>query len=270
MDIGNFIEASKKLKTLGVSMQQALDNMKKFNSQFNRFGAIFNYHLKQEEAVSTSISMISIIDPYWEDKYDELFDMARERDLKTTFTFVQCLEQIQREILDAMTLEVENKRGIEEWEIFLLEEEYRRIKEGVLFMRNNDDTMFKCIHCGSLIHPADIVKDETLNGPIDRCPICDSDVIEEVILCTQCTNYDIPDEMDAEGLCKDCVGEKRVEVEFEITVSIAYKAKVPYKDIRDYVDDGNNPLSTKEIHQEVRNQVAEGNYCITNYTWEEV
>ena len=55
-----------------------------------------------------------------------------------------------------------------------------------------------------------------------------------------------------------------------ITVHVTYRGKFPYKHIRDYKhEDDSNPLASKEIHEEVRKQVAANNYCIMDYTWEE-
>lgn len=103
------------------------------------------------------------------------------------------------------------------------------------------------------------------------CPQCNHTDFIEVEQCSYCDTYVVEGELDADKLCKDCSGEKEVEVEFCISVSITYKGKFPYKAIRDYHnEDEDNPLATKEIHEEVRNQVAAGNYCITNYTWEEI
>lgn len=137
---------------------------------------------------------------------------------------------------------------------------------------------FKCLGCDQVIHAEDLISKngEPIELPIlntndFECPHCNNDDLVEVMECLQCSEYFTEDELDAEQLCKECAGEKEVEVEFVISVNVTYKGKFPYKMIRDYHGETEgNPLATKEIHEEVRKQVAEGNYCITDYTWEEV
>lgn len=115
------LKVGKSFATIGLSMQKAMDSIKRLNSSFNRFGAIFHYHEKQEEAVNTCVNLISILDPYWEGKEKTLRKMAERRCAKAACDFVSCLEEIHREIYQGVVIDTANKRKIKEFKVFLLE-----------------------------------------------------------------------------------------------------------------------------------------------------
>lgn len=110
-----------KLTKLGETMQRTMHSIKTFNNSFNRFGAIVEYQIQQQQAVDTCFNLISILDPYWKDKHKTLHNLAERRSVKSATTFISCLTQIQQEVYEGVMLNIENNRKIREFKVYLIE-----------------------------------------------------------------------------------------------------------------------------------------------------
>lgn len=109
------------LNKLGETMQRTMGYIKTFNSSFNRFGAIVEYQIQQQQAVDTCLNLISILDPYWKNKHKTLHNLAERRSVKSAATFISCLTQIQQEVYEGVMLNIDNDRKIREFKVFLIE-----------------------------------------------------------------------------------------------------------------------------------------------------
>jgi len=110
-----------KLQDLGIEMQKVQDTIKKCTSAFNRFGAIYEYRTKIEEATETCCVLITILEPYWKGKENTIKNLATQRSIQTAKSFVGCLKDIQHEIHEGVLLHQHNEVALREFQILLVE-----------------------------------------------------------------------------------------------------------------------------------------------------